>query len=237
MCIYRVYTKRYIYAYRTTYSWYTALFVILSIYTTYMKTHHFSLEETFNFAFKKTKKNIWFLLCAMVIAGVIMSALHRAELLGIIVWFVIGIIATTISLTIAHESTPSFTDVSKSFKNYKITLHFFLANLLYGIIVSIGILLFVLPGIYMAIRLGLYKFFIVEHEHMGPIQALKESMHITKGHFWKLLGFTSILVLINFIGLAIFAIGLLVTIPFSVIAVAHVYRQLTTDTQHALHSA
>ena len=58
---------------------------------------------------------------------------------------------------------------------------YFVANLFMGIIVVFGICLFIIPGIYLALRLQFFTAFIVE-EDTGIIESLKRSWEITRGH-------------------------------------------------------
>jgi len=64
---------------------------------------------------------------------------------------------------------------------------------------------------------------------MGPIASMKESYAITKGRFWKLLGFWIVIGLFNLLGLIPFGIGLLVTVPVSALASIYVYRELSRE--------
>ena len=57
---------------------------------------------------------------------------------------------------------------------------YFVANLFMGIIVVFGICLFIIPGIYLALRLQFFTAFIVE-EDTGIIESLKRSWEITRG--------------------------------------------------------
>jgi uncharacterized membrane protein len=61
-----------------------------------------------------------------------------------------------------------------------------LAALLYGVIVLLGIICFIIPGIWLAIRLQFYKYLVVDKK-MGPIEALKGSWNMTKGNVWNLI--------------------------------------------------
>ncbi len=71
--------------------------------------------------------------------------------------------------------------------------------------------------------------FIIDKKN-GPIESLKRSNLITKGHKIKIFGFTLVLALINFTGMFALGIGLFVTLPTTLIAVAYVYRKLSSNT-------
>ena len=65
---------------------------------------------------------------------------------------------------------------------------------------------------------------------MGPIEALKKSSQITKGVKLDLLVFSFLLTGINILGVLAFGIGLILTIPTTIIATAFVYRKLLSKT-------
>lgn len=191
-----------------------------------MTTHKFTLKEVFSPAWAKTKEHAWYLFCVFVLSAVVMGAGRLVFFLSPIINLLVGIAVITVSLVIASGHTPKFDDLLKSFKNYKITWHYILTTILYIIIVLIGLIFFILPGIYLAVRLHFYKFLIIEHENMDPIEILKESLRMTSGLFWKLLGFIIVIALFNIAGALLLGIGLIITIPVSVLAHAFLYKKL-----------
>ncbi len=100
------------------------------------------------------------------------------------------------------------------------------ASVLYGLIVVVGILFFIIPGIYLALKYQFYSYRVVETNE-GVLEALRRSGSFTVGIKWQLLGFSLILMLINIVGAAALLVGLLITVPLSMLATAHVYRQLS----------
>ena len=105
-------------------------------------------------------------------------------------------------------------------------MNYLISAILAGVIVLAGLLLLVVPGIYLAIRLQYYKFLIVDKENISPVMALKESWRMTEGHTWNLFLFMLLIILINFIGAMLLGIGLFVSVPVSLIAYAFLYRKL-----------
>jgi uncharacterized membrane protein len=77
----------------------------------------------------------------------------------------------------------------------------------------------------MMLRLWFVGFVLVD-ERVGPIDAIQRSWDITRGHTMDLLAFFIVLVGLNLLGLICLVVGLLVTIPVSGLAIAHVYREL-----------
>ncbi len=106
-----------------------------------------------------------------------------------------------------------------------------LASILYTLAVLVGLVLLVVPGIMVAIVFGYYGYFIID-KGMGPVDALKASAALTKGVRWKLLGFGLVMIILNAVGGLLVGLGLFVTVPVSLVAVAVVYRRLMAQTAY-----
>jgi uncharacterized membrane protein len=99
------------------------------------------------------------------------------------------------------------------------------ASLLSGLVIVVGLILLIVPGIIAALMLVFTKYIVVARG-MGPIEAMKESARITKGHRWQVLGFLALVALTNLLGLVCLVVGLLVSIPVTMFATVHAYRTL-----------
>ena len=64
---------------------------------------------------------------------------------------------------------------------------------------------------------------------MGAIEALSESLTRTTGLEFELFTVYSILALLNLIGVMLFGIGLLFTIPFSWLVISVIYTRHLSD--------
>lgn len=191
-----------------------------------MTKHNFKLMDIFESAWSKTKEHAWFLFCIFLMSVLLTCVTGFMPIIGSLTSLFVGIAVTYISIVIASDKTPIYGDLIRCFKSYKITLHYAIATFLYAIIVLLGLILFILPGIYLAVRLGFYKFLVIEYENMKAVDSLKESMKITSGYFWKIFGFVILLIIINILGAIPFGLGLIITIPVSVIAGAVLYKKL-----------
>lgn len=190
-----------------------------------MIKHNFTIKEILISAWHTTKKNAWFLAVIFFISATIMMITRHTGIIGGLINILLGISIINVSLVIANGKTPTYLDTISSFKNYKIFWHYLISSILCVLIVLVGLILFILPGIYLAVRLQFYKFLIISDENLGPVAALKKSMKMTKGYFWKLFGFILAIILLNIIGLLVFIVGLAVTIPVSVLATAFLYKK------------
>jgi membrane-anchored glycerophosphoryl diester phosphodiesterase (GDPDase) len=117
----------------------------------------------------------------------------------------------------------SYGQVSRKLPGY------FAASLIYSMIIFIGSVLFVLPGIYLALRLQFFIASMVD-ENTGIIKSFKRSWEITKGHSVRLFVVVLIMILINFIGQMALVVGMFAAIPLIVLMYGVVFRRLTTPT-------
>ncbi len=93
-----------------------------------------------------------------------------------------------------------------------------------------GFVLLVVPGVIAMIALMLAPYLMVDRD-LGVMESIRTSWQITKGNRLKLFVFSLLLVVINLLGAILFLVGLIVTIPVSLLAVIHVYRQLLSNAE------
>ncbi len=105
-------------------------------------------------------------------------------------------------------------------------LQYLAVSILFGLAVGVGLVLLIVPGL-IALVVFFFAPFIVIDRAMGPIEAMKSSMEITRGHRWQLFGLVLAAVGINLLGALALFVGLFVTIPVTTLAIIHVYRQLS----------
>lgn len=98
-------------------------------------------------------------------------------------------------------------------------------SLLAGLMIFGGLILLIVPGIIVGLMVTFVGYIVIE-EKLGPINAIKRSMALTKGNRWKLFQLSLVLLLLNILGLLALLVGLFVTIPVSFIAMVHAYRAL-----------
>jgi uncharacterized membrane protein len=123
-------------------------------------------------------------------------------------------------------------DYMELFSHYRYFLFFLVGSILYGLIVFGGFLLLIVPGIIWSIKYGFTIYLIIDRE-MNPIDAIKKSAVMTDGVKGQLFVFYIILALINLAGALCLLVGLFVTIPTSMVAMAYVYRQLLASAEPA----
>lgn len=197
-----------------------------------MTQSHFTYKELLSFGWDKTKQHFPFLLTIIVAAFVAGIIAGTIPVFGDIVAGLVTIAMISVFLKIIGGHVPRYDDLMVPFETYHTTLHYFLALILYILAVICGLVLLILPGIYLAIRLQFFSYVTVEDKHVGPIQALKRSWGMTHGKFWKLFGWSIVVFFVNLAGLLLLGLGLLFTVPITALAYTELYKKLAAHTTH-----
>jgi len=104
---------------------------------------------------------------------------------------------------------------------------FLAAQILYLLLVVIGLLLLIVPGVYLGVRYALFGFSFAGGE-TNMLRCFQQSALISKGATASLLRVLAALLLLNVLGASLLALGLFITVPLSVLIMTDVYHQLTT---------
>ena len=153
--------------------------------------------------------------------------------LGIVVWlllhlaffvFFAGLMAGLLRIAsrAAENQAPELTDLTALLGRGPTLL---LAFCIYFLAVVGGLILLVVPGIYLAAR---YAFFgqVVATKSTSAVQSLRDAGAFSEGNWWTLGLFLALILLLNLAGAAFLGIGLLVTFPVSLLAMADLHRSL-----------
>lgn len=115
--------------------------------------------------------------------------------------------------------------LNRLFGSLTIALKAFVASLLYNLMIVLGTLLFVIPGIIAAIRFSLYQQVLLD-QNVSIIDSLKISARLTKGSTLRIFGLNLIFGLINISAYFTFGITYIITIPALCLAQTYIYRKL-----------
>lgn len=114
------------------------------------------------------------------------------------------------------------------FKGFSLYMPIFSIWLIGQIIVSLGIIAFVIPGIYLAVA---YNFAVLMAIFGGFDfwNALEESRKLITVRWWKIGLLMLILLALNFLGAILFFFGLVVTLPLSYYITYILFEDITED--------
>lgn len=199
----------------------------------------FSIGACLRYGFETFKKRPWYLVGVFLLVSGGSSLLSKIIIQGgdsrgaflVVAAFVVNFAVGTLAglglaafVLKAHDTIESVTLADlwhpSLFWNYAI------AAVLYGLIVVIGLILLIIPGIVLMLAYWFTPYIVVDRG-LGPLEALKESARITKGRRLDLFLLLLAVLGLNIIGAILLFVGLLVSIPVTTLAVVHAYRTLT----------
>ena len=117
-------------------------------------------------------------------------------------------------------------EYNEMFSKIKMALKYFLMSLCVSIVVGIGFILLIVPGVILALGFSQVPYIILEDPNIGIIDAMKKSWEMMKGHKGEY--FTLVL---SFIGWAIIcaipcALGYIWLAPYYSITISNYYLEL-----------
>jgi uncharacterized membrane protein len=210
-----------------------------------MKT--LSIGDCISYGWETFKKRPWFLIGVLLLVAIV-SALPGlfgphptvgpdgqliqppftaysalVSLVSVVVSILVGLGLTNFSLK-AHDNieTAKLDDLWNPGPFWR----FLGAHILTGIALFIGFICLIVPGIILAVGLAFVPYLVVERG-LGPIEAMKESWRITKGHKWNLFLLGLVFLGLLILGVIALFVGMFVAIPVAMIAGAHAYRTLS----------
>ena len=183
------------------------------------------------------KANVFYLVAVFVIVSVVYGVIERMETLGermpfpaeVMIRFGYVIAVALVEIGIINVALKMARGGEAKFEHLVSGMHVFvkylIASLLYYMIILAGLLLLVIPGIYLAIKYGFYGYLIVD-EDLDPLEAFKMSARMTEDIKVELFFYHILLFLINILGLLCLFVGVYVSWPVTRLALGHVYLDL-----------
>lgn len=195
----------------------------------------FSIEEALRFGWKTTRANLKPLLL-LGLAGAFLGLLNQAlaspgpgdGLRGLMLLFVQVLQAALVMVWIhtallLHDGQkiewPRPSSLAGDF------LTFLLTWVLYGLLVGVGLVLLIVPGVIWGLKFGFSGYLVVDKK-LDPIEAFRESNRLTRGVKGRLLELALVLLGVNILGAIALGVGLFITVPTTFIAAAYVFRRL-----------
>jgi Tfp pilus assembly protein PilF/uncharacterized membrane protein len=111
------------------------------------------------------------------------------------------------------------------FEGFKFFVTLLLLGLVTQVLVILGLLLLIVPGIYAMVGFSLAPWFVLDRK-VGFWEALQLSRRAVHPHWFELFGLLLLVILINLLGVLALGLGLLVTIPVSWCSLTAAYAAL-----------
>ena len=113
-------------------------------------------------------------------------------------------------------------DIFSPFENIERYLNVILAEILKSAIIVIGLFFLIVPGIIFACKLAFVKYLVLDR-NMDPVQAVKESWRMTKGHAGTIFLMGLLAIPLAIAGLICFIVGIIPAIMWIRCAFASMY--------------
>jgi len=203
------------------------------------------MGEALHFAWPVLKKHFWLfaaVLLTFLASWVVLEAIViGGQRFGILLWVIAHIAFLVffsglelgflrICLDYCDGRNPTYAD---AFQRLGRGPKFLAAQLVYLLMVGIGLVLLVVPGVYAGVRYGLIGFCMVEGEPK-LVRCFEQSAMLTQGSGARLFGMFVLLFFLNLLGASLLGIGLLITVPLSGLMASAVFRQLTRSREETV---
>ncbi len=188
----------------------------------------FSVGSYLKKGWELTKANIGFLLgyqIILVFLSLILGATRHKVFLYLLVWVIVIIAKMGLykaALLITNGIKPRFDEL---YANWRSFFPWVIASFLFSIMFFVGLGLLIFPGCYVLATFGLFPYFLLDRK-LGPIEALKRSARATKGFRWNIFLLFLACIGINLVGMLVLVVGLLITIPITMLALAVLYQEI-----------
>ncbi|MEY3296833.1 MAG: hypothetical protein RLZZ597_93 [Cyanobacteriota bacterium] len=184
------------------------------------------------------KEFAWGYILFTVVMGIIMAALSQlpsplglrtgdggmggGNLIFNILSPVLGAGFYFVSFQIARNRPKNFSDFFNGFKKF---LPLFLTSLVSGILIFIGMMLLIIPGIYLAISYMFAQPLVID-KSMNFWSAMETSRKLIGKRWFSFLGLGILMGLLVLAGFLLLGIGAFVTIPLSTCVLAAAYEDI-----------
>ena len=201
----------------------------------------FSISEVCSTSWQRTKDQIW-VLSGLIIGmsiisftlGVFAMPIQQSVMGAIVINLISCIISCIFALGYMKNIFQALDGEEPQFSAYgqqaRKIITYLVANILMAIIMALGLCLFIIPGIYLALRLQFYAALIVEDD-AGIIESLQRSWEITRGQEMSLFMLMLAMIGICILGLILLGIGIFVAMPLIYMMYAYVFRKLNAPLQ------
>jgi hypothetical protein len=195
------------------------------------------IGSAFSYGWKKFTENVgqWLLIALIVVVVNLVFAVIALQidsfigatifrLLGFVVGQIVAMGLVRAALLVTAGEAP---EVGRVFSTDRLG-DYIIGSILYGIIVAIGFVLCLIPGVIAAVMLSFYGFYILDKNMSGP-DALKASFDLVRAHAGATVGLLVVAFLVYFVGVLLCGIGVLVSGPVSLVMVGYGYRILNNE--------
>lgn len=192
------------------------------------------IENGYEFRFEQYLSQGWdtfrksplqLILYTLILVGISFVLSFIPKLGEIVSLFISPVLAAGFFVGIRKLDETGTVEVGDFFKAFDDWLQLFLFSLVSGLLIVLGLVLLVIPGIWLAVGVtfGIPLILFAKHEFWD---AIKNSTKLVTKKWFHFFGLVFVLGLINFVGALLLGIGLLITIPFAYATMYAAYKDI-----------
>jgi uncharacterized membrane protein len=202
-------------------------------------TNSFSNGEALRFGWTTTRANLAPLLmigASGLGLSILSQALTRGGGAGMFLGLAVQLAQLALVLVLARVSLRLYdgepVDLSQPGPLVQGYWPFVLTMFLYGILVSIGFALLIIPGVLLGLAFGYAPLFTADGQK-DLVEAFRASSRLTRGYRGQLFGLWLLVIGVNVLGAMALGIGVVVTVPMSALALVYAFRRMQGRTEAA----
>jgi uncharacterized membrane protein len=158
------------------------------------------------------------------IGNFILITLIAGALASVANFIVAGPLLAGMFIAVKRRLLHGRTDLMDSFAGFNLFIDAFLIGILTGIFTVVGLALCIFPALIVA-AFYLFAYLFLVDRKLGFWEAMESSRRLVVQDLLGYILFVFLLLLFNLLGLILLGVGLLVTIPVSVAAIAVAYKE------------
>lgn len=206
-----------------------------------MKQRSIDLIQLFKYSFQQYKKYASFVIGIMVTYFVLAivpqiyffqyfwgDSSTKAQIISGIITVTQLFLSLGFIKIMLHLVDDQHVQVRDMFNNWRPFFSYFVGYFLYMLGIMLGLFLFILPGIFIAVRFMFYPYFILKENH-SAFTALQKSYYLSEEMTLELFLFGVVIVTLNIVGALLLGIGILFTYPLTTMAMAVVFQSLVGE--------
>lgn len=188
----------------------------------------FLIGDCFSRGWQLYKNDFWLLLVATAVILLITSGLHSIPAIGNVVGLLFGFAFWGgLKFVFLKRIRGEAADVGDAFCGFKAGLvPLMLASLIANVLTTVGLLLLILPGIYLLVAWWMFVPLLIIDKRLDFWPAMELSRKTVNKNFWRCLGLFLLAGLVAVSGFIACGVGLFFTVPIGLAAVVYAYEDL-----------
>ena len=181
------------------------------------------LERSWNLL----KANFWPLVGVTFVVFVVQMIAQSIPILGILVGLLLtGVFYGGLYLFYLKKIRGQPAELGDAFAGFSLAfLPLMLASLVSSLLTTLGLLLLILPGIYLAVSYAFVYLLIIDHK-LEFWCAMEVSRRVVTAQWWRVFGLMILGAIIAILGVLGLIIGIFITMPILIGAIAYAYEDL-----------